>query len=80
MKNESKKNIQISLELDNKVENLIIEELESTDGAPYYNCSLNGNQITQIRKDDHNNWKQLWGSLNETDVNTIGNAIEESER
>ncbi|GAB3356719.1 hypothetical protein GCM10027566_19840 [Arachidicoccus ginsenosidivorans] len=47
----------------------------STDDVDTYICHLNGERITQIRK-DVGQWKQLWGELNETEINQIGEAID----
>ncbi|GAB3421624.1 hypothetical protein [Niabella aquatica] len=50
---------------------------ETTDGITFYNCRVNGNKITQIRKDEQI-WKQIWGDISEEDVKAIGEAIEGS--
>ncbi|WP_346238105.1 hypothetical protein ABDK00_003415 [Niabella insulamsoli] len=50
---------------------------ETTDGVTFYNCSVNGREITQVRKDEQV-WKQIWGDLSEADVKSIGEAIEGS--
>lgn len=50
---------------------------ETTDGITFYNCRINGNEISQIRKDEQE-WKQIWGDLPVADIQAIGEAIEGS--
>lgn len=47
----------------------------STDDVDTYVCHLNGERITQIRKDS-GQWKQLWGELNEQEIKQLGEAID----
>jgi hypothetical protein len=47
----------------------------STDDADTYICHLNGERITQVRK-DMGQWKQLWGNLTEPEIQQIGQAID----
>lgn len=49
---------------------------ETTDGVPYYVCSVSGEQISEIRRENDNTWSQLWGDLNEETVKSIGKEIE----
>ena len=49
----------------------------STDDVDTYVCHLNGERITQIRKDS-GQWKQLWGTLAEADIQQLGAAIDEA--
>ena len=51
---------------------------ETSDGVAYYNCLLDGEQLTQIRLDEENKWEQIWGDLNQNEVDAIGAAITES--
>ncbi|SEA49464.1 hypothetical protein SAMN05192529_1231 [Arachidicoccus rhizosphaerae] len=48
----------------------------STDDVDTYVCQLNGERITQVRK-DMGTWKQLWGELKEAEVQQIGQAIDQ---
>jgi len=47
----------------------------STDDVDTYICHLNGERITQVRK-DMGQWKQLWGKLIEPEIQQIGQAID----
>lgn len=80
MKDEAQNKLVIPVSLNGKSQEVTIEEGESSDGAPFYYCDLNGERITQIRKDDHDNWKQLWGDLDEASVKSIGEAIDKNNK
>lgn len=54
---------------------IAVSRSETSDGADFFICRIGYNEITQIRKDAQE-WKQIWGDLNDTDVKSIGNAIE----
>ena len=47
----------------------------STDDVDTYICKLNGERITQLRK-DVGQWKQLWGELNQEEIQQLGEAID----
>ena len=63
--------------VDGREQEVFIVSSETTDGIPFYNCSINGNEITQLRKDE-GKWKQIWGDALPEDVESIGEAIEGS--
>lgn len=79
MKDEARNSITITVNLSGTNQEIEVREGESSDGAPFYFCDLNDKRITQIRKDDHDNWEQLWGDLDEATVKRIGEAIDKSE-
>ena len=56
---------------------VLVSTSETTDGVTFYNCRINGNEITQIRKDEQV-WKQIWGDISDEDVKALGEAIEGS--
>ncbi|QNL52629.1 hypothetical protein H8S90_21440 [Olivibacter sp. SDN3] len=49
---------------------------ETTDGVPYYVCSIAGEQVSEIRNDIDDTWLQLWGNLDKQSVKSIGEEIE----
>lgn len=49
----------------------------STDDIDTYVCHINGERITQIRKEG-NTWKQLWGNLKEPEIQQLGAQIEQA--
>ena len=59
-------------------EHISIKPDETSDGAVYYNCLLNEEQLTQIRLNEDDKWEQIWGDLDQHDVDIIGAAITES--
>lgn len=63
--------------IDGREQEVFIVSSETTDGIPFYNCRVNGNEITQLRKDE-GEWKQIWGDASPQDVESIGEAIEGS--
>lgn len=79
MENEPQNSIITTVNFNGDNRKVEIKQGESSDGAPFYYCDVDGKRITQIRKDDHNNWKQLWGELDEITLKSIGEAIEKSE-
>ena len=66
----------VRAEVNGKEQRLQIKLTETTDGVPYYICLLNNREVSQIREED-GKWKQLWGSLNTTEIQAIGEAIGE---
>lgn len=58
-----------------KMQQVHVVASETTDGAAFYNCRVEDDEITQVRKDEQV-WKQIWGDLDEADVKSIGEAIE----
>jgi histidinol phosphatase-like PHP family hydrolase len=74
MKNEGKKFF-INVDFNGKDQKLEIIELETTDGAPYYQANLNEENISQLRKEDKT-WEQLWGNIDIKTINAIGAEIE----
>lgn len=79
MKDEAQNSITITVNLNGTNQEIEVKQDDSSDGAPFYYCDVNGDRITQIRKDEHDNWEQLWGDLDEATVKSIGEAIDKSE-
>lgn len=80
MKDTAHQKFDISVNIDsngNKTFELQVQPEETTDGVPYFVCKTNGVEISQLRKNEDNEWEQLWGDLNEETVQSIGKAIEE---
>lgn len=55
-----------------------VNPAETSDGVEYFNCLVGGKQITQIRLDENQKWEQIWGELNDDEVNVIGENIEQN--
>ena len=70
---------EFSLEVDlpNQGGTIQVKPDETSDGEPFYVCKQNEETITQLRKDEHNNWEQMWGELDEESIQTIGKAIDQ---
>lgn len=49
---------------------------ETSDGVEYFICKSEGQEITQIRRDEDNKWEQIWGDLSQEDIDSIGHQIE----
>ncbi|MEE6186082.1 hypothetical protein PIECOFPK_01179 [Mycovorax composti] len=71
----NKNDFLIDAQVNGKSQRVQVTYTETTDGIPFYICHIDGQEITQIRKDE-NRWKQIWGDIAEADVKTIGEAIE----
>nr|WP_121273611.1 hypothetical protein [Pedobacter schmidteae] len=67
--------LEINFNLKGTYQTIQITPEETTDGAAYYNCSVKGKNITQIRKEKEGDWEQIWGELDHQTVNAIGKAI-----
>lgn len=65
----------IEAKVNGKMQQVHVVASETTDGASFYNCRIENDEITQVRKDEQV-WKQIWGELNDADVKSIGEAIE----
>lgn len=55
---------------------LTVNTEETTDGAPYFVCLQNEEQITELRKESNGKWVQLWGNLDTLSILAIGKAID----
>lgn len=64
----------VRAEVNGEEQQIQIKLTETTDGVPYYICLRDNQEISQIREED-GKWKQLWGSLNNTEIQVIGEAI-----
>jgi hypothetical protein len=61
----------------NKIdEEVTVTPIETTDGVVYYSCCIDGQELSQIRKEIYGKWEQLWGDLDERAVATLGEAID----
>lgn len=68
-------NFEIDISLNGSVKTIQVQPEETTDGAEYFKCNLDGKNITQIRQEKDGTWEQIWGDLNNLDVVNIGKAI-----
>ena len=68
---------EIQVVLDDTSKILSVKPDETSDGVAYYNCMQDGKQLTQLRLDEEDNWEQIWGDLDQTEVDAIGTAITE---
>lgn len=67
---------EIIVMLSGEEKTLKVHPAETSDGVAYYKCSSGTDEITQIRKEAEGKWEQLWGQLDQRQVDTIGIAIE----
>jgi hypothetical protein len=67
---------EITVELNGTNKTIQVQPDETSDGVEYFICKFDGEQITQIRKEGNGRWEQLWGNLNQNDINIIAHAIE----
>ncbi len=67
----------ITAEIQGNQKKIGVIELETTDGAPYYSCFINGTELTQLRNETHGKWQQLWGNLPIETIQHIGEKISE---
>ncbi|WP_432711888.1 hypothetical protein [Pedobacter sp.] len=70
---------EVQINIDGTDQTILVKPEETSDGAAYYRCLLQGKQLTQIREDVKGEWEQLWGSLVQAKVNAIGKAIKEKQ-
>lgn len=68
---------EITVDIAKKQRKLNIIPQETTDGAPYYICREHEQHLSEIRKESNGNWVQLWGDLEEQNIQAIGQAIDE---
>lgn len=68
---------EINVSITGNSRRLIVSPRETTDGAPYYVCLENQQQIAEVRRESNGTWVQLWGNLDEQSVKVIGKAIED---
>ncbi|MGC4235842.1 MAG: hypothetical protein QM594_22920 [Niabella sp.] len=77
MENNDGRAFSVQARVNGQMQEVFVLTSETTDGVTFYNCRVNENEITQIRKDEQV-WKQIWGNISQEDVNAIGEAIEGS--
>ncbi|AHF17150.1 hypothetical protein [Niabella soli] len=65
----------IAVTINGKSQQVEVVTAETTDGVAFYKCNIASEEITQVRKDT-DRWKQLWGSLTEMEIESIGAAID----
>jgi len=58
---------------------LTVYPQETTDGAPYYVCRENQDEVAELRKETSQNWVQLWGELDHASITAIGDAIDKKQ-
>ncbi|MEQ7800376.1 hypothetical protein ABDJ41_11270 [Pedobacter sp. ASV1-7] len=68
-------NFDINISLNGSMKTIQVEPEETTDGAEYFKCNVEGKNITQIRQEKDGSWEQIWGDLSNIDVVNIGKAI-----
>lgn len=69
------KEFSVQAVVEEKMQEVLVQTSETTDGVTFYICKTGDKEITQIRKDEQS-WKQIWGSISDEDVKSIGEAIE----
>lgn len=67
----------ITVLINEEEKHIKVVQLETSDGGPYYSC-LNGDvELTQLRNETYGKWEQLWGNLDDSTIQRIGQKIEE---
>lgn len=67
---------EINVALDGSEQTIRVQPDETSDGVEFYNCFTGEDKITQIRLDEEGTWDQIWGELEQTEVDAIGKAIQ----
>ncbi|WP_304064729.1 hypothetical protein [Pedobacter glucosidilyticus] len=78
MKDMNQEPIHLKIRLDGEETQLNAKKEETTDGISFFKIEQQGKLITQIRKID-NKWEQLWGDLNQQQIDEIGTALDREE-
>ena len=68
----------IVVKLGGRETTISVNPAETTDGVEYFNCLIGSKQITQVRLDENQKWEQIWGELNDDEVNAIGKHIDQN--
>lgn len=66
---------EITINLSEEQQAILVQPAETSDGVEYYKCSIGAKEITQIRQEDDGSWEQLWGELEQQDIDKIGLVI-----
>lgn len=67
----------ITVHLHGKEQTINVQPDETSDGVEYFICSTGDSKLTQIRLDEDQKWEQIWGELQQEEVNAIGKVIKE---
>jgi hypothetical protein len=67
---------EITIELNGTHRTIQVQPDETSDGIEYFICKSDGEQLTQIRKEENGSWEQLWGELSQEEIDSIAEAIE----
>lgn len=65
----------IEVSIKGQTEQLVAKPQETSDGIEYFSCFKGDEQITQVRKENGDKWEQMWGELEDDEVNAIGKEI-----
>ena len=68
----------ITVQLAAESRTIHVQPDETSDGVEYFICFADQTKLTQIRLDQDGQWEQLWGELNQQDINIIGQGIKET--
>ncbi|WP_442590534.1 hypothetical protein ACSBL2_04830 [Pedobacter sp. AW31-3R] len=66
---------EITVSLSGEEKTIRVQPAETSDGVEYYKCNDGSAEITQIRKEEDGQWEQLWGDLEQQEIDLIGAAI-----
>jgi len=76
---ENNPGFKITTSLNGENKTITIQPDETSDGVEYYIGLIGEDQITQLRLDETGGWEQLWGDLNQDEVDEIGEAIKQKQ-
>jgi hypothetical protein len=69
----------IVVELNGTSKTVKVQPDETSDGVPFYKCYDGETLLTQVRLDEDGNWEQMWGDLDQENVDAVGKVIAEKE-
>lgn len=70
----------ITVDLDGGSKTISVQPDETSDGVEYFICKEGDQQITQVRLDEDGNWEQLWGDLQQEEIDAIGEVIKQQQQ
>ncbi|KEQ30799.1 hypothetical protein [Pedobacter antarcticus] len=66
---------EIAVKLQQNEKLIKVQQDETSDGVPVFKCYSDGKMLTEIRQDHEGTWDQLWGELEQEDINRVGESI-----
>lgn len=67
---------EVEVRIQGSIAHVTVKTEETTDGIPYYVCSVGDKQLSELRRGTDGAWMQIWGSLEGHDIKALGSAID----